>query len=195
MAQTVKFLCLAGSVRTASYNRKLALAASVFAATAGVKTTVLEPREFVMPLYDGDLEERNSPPSQAIALKALFQSHNAIFIASPEYNASVSPFLKNAIDWVSHIKVDGEEPLAAFKNRVFAVGAVSPGGYGGMRGLIALRQVLELGLGAIVIPDQIALPGAMQAFNDDGGLKDERMAGMLKKVVAKLIDTSARLSD
>lgn len=195
MAQTVKLLCLSGSVRAGSFNRKLARAAGAVATAAGAQVTLLEPRDYVMPLYDGDLEASDGPPSQAAALKALFQSHHAIFISSPEYNASVSPFLKNTLDWVSRVKADGEEPLAAYKNRVFAVGAASPGGNGGMRGLIALRQVLELGLGAFVIPDQIALPGAMQAFNDDGSLKDERMAGMLKKVVAKLIDTSARLSD
>lgn len=194
MAQPVKFLCLAGSTRAASYNRKLAHAAGAIATQAGAEVTVLEPRDYIMPLYDGDLEERDGPPAPAIALKAIFQAHQAIFIASPEYNASTSPFLKNAIDWVSHVKVPGEEPLAAYKNRVFALGAASPGGYGGMRGLIALRQVFELGLGAFVIPDQIALPGAMQAFDDNGALKDERMAAMLKKVVTKLIATSERLA-
>lgn len=194
MAQPVKFLCLAGSTRAASYNRKLAYAAAAVATAAGAQVTLLEPRDFLMPLYDGDMEERDGPPAQAIALKAHFQAHQAIFISSPEYNASVSPFLKNAIDWVSRVKAEGEEPVAAYKNRVFGLGAASPGGYGGMRGLIALRQVLEIGLGALVIPDQIALPGAMQAFDETGALKDDRMAAMLKKVVTRLIATSERLA-
>lgn len=194
MPKSVKVLALSGSTRANSYNRKLALAGAAVASQTGIDVTVLEPRDFIMPLYDGDMEERDGPPAAAVSLKTHFLAHHAIFIASPEYNASISPFLKNALDWVSRVKAEGEEPLAAYKNRVFAVGAASPGGYGGIRGLIALRQVLEVGLGALVIPEQIAVASAAQAFDDTGALKDERMAGLLKRLVNRLIDTSSRLA-
>ena len=91
-----------------------------------------------------------------------------MFIASPEYNASVTPLLKNTIDWVSRVRERGEPPLAAYKNRVFALGGASDGAYGAMRSLMALRQVLELGCGALVIPDQIAVMRAERRVRRDG---------------------------
>ena len=112
--------------------------------------------------------------------------HDGIFIAAPEYNASLAPLLKNALDWVSRIKDDGEIPLQVFKSRVFAVGSASPGGFGGIRGLIHLRQSLELGLGALVLPDQIAVPRAMEAFDDHGHLKDKANQELFKGVISKL---------
>jgi NAD(P)H-dependent FMN reductase len=191
---SVKVLCFASSTRAASYNRKLANAAATVARAAGAEVTLLEPRDFVMPLYDGDLEERDGPPAAASALKDQFAAHQAIFIASPEYNASVSPYLKNALDWVSRVKTHGDGMGAAFKGRVFAIGAASPGGYGGMRGLIALRQILEVGLGALVIPEQVAVANAAQAFGPDGALTEERTAGLLKKTVERMLDAAQRLA-
>ena len=105
-----------------------------------------------------------------------------MFIASPEYNASVTPLLKNTIDWISRVRERGEPPLAAYKNRVFALGGASDGAYGAMRSLMALRQVLELGCGALVIPDQIAVMRASDAFDEMDNLKDERAANLLKRV-------------
>ena len=119
-----------------------------------------------MPLYDGDLESRSGPPDAAVSLKRMMQNHQGIFIASPEYNASVTPLLKNTLDWVSRVRDGREVPLAAYKDRAFALGGASNGGYGAMRSLMALRQVLEQGCGALVIPDQIAVAWAGEAFDD-----------------------------
>ena len=114
-------------------------------------------------------------------------ANHGVFIASPEYNASLSPLLKNTLDWVSRVRERGEPPLAAYKGRAFALGAASNGTYGGMRSLMALRHVLELGCGALVIPEQVAVREAATGFDENGHLKDERTAGQLKAVVQRLI--------
>ena len=80
----------------------------------------------------------------------MMMEHHGVFIASPEYNASVTPLLKNTIDWISRVRERGEPPLAVFKNRAFALGGASDSPYGALRSLMALRQVLELGCGALV---------------------------------------------
>jgi NAD(P)H-dependent FMN reductase len=141
-----------------------------------------------MPLYDGDLEAASGPPENAYKLKRLMCLQQGVFIASPEYNASITPLLKNTLDWVSRVREGREPPLAAYRGRAFALGAASNGTYGGMRSLIALRQVLELGCGALVIPEQLAVREAASAFDEMDNLKDERTAGVLQAVVNRLID-------
>jgi NAD(P)H-dependent FMN reductase len=120
--------------------------------------------------------------------------HHGVFIASPEYNASVTPLLKNTIDWISRVRERGETPLAVFKNRVFALGGASDGAYGAMRSLLALRQVLELGCGALVIPEQIAVMRASEAFDEMDNLKEERMTALLRRVLQRLIEMAQERS-
>ena len=110
----------------------------------------------------------------------MIMAHHGVFIASPEYNASVTPLLKNAIDWVSRVRERGEPTYAAFKDRVFAIASASPGRAGGLRSLMALRQILELGCGALVIPEQVAIPQADQAFDDMDNLIDTGTADLLR---------------
>ena len=112
--------------------------------------------------------------------------HSGIFIASPEYNASFSALLKNSLDWVSHTRDEGEAALEVFKTRVFAVGSASPGGMGGLRGLSQLRLVLEIGLSALVLPDQFAVPRAADAFEDNGHLKNKDSQENFKLLIQKL---------
>jgi NAD(P)H-dependent FMN reductase len=140
-----------------------------------------------LPLYDGDLEAAEGVPPAALALKRLFGGHAGIFIACPEYNASVTPLLKNTLDWVSRVREDGEPPLAAYKGRVFAIGSASPGAFGGFRAQMALRQVLEIGLGALVLPDGVAVPEAHKAFAEDGTLANPRSAAALTALAARLV--------
>lgn len=186
-----RLLLFAGSIRTGSYNTALAALAAKECTRLGATITLTSLRDHALPLYDGDAEAADGAPEAAIALARLFTAHAGIFIACPEYNASVTPLLKNTIDWVSRVKTDGMQP---FKNRVFALGAASSGAMGGYRGLMAARQVLELGLGALVIPEMVAVGGAMQAFADDGTLKDTRAAGMLTATCVRLIAEASKLS-
>src|SRR5690606_33584977 len=137
--------------------------------------------DYPMPLYDGDLEAGSGPPGNAVKLKQLMMAHQGVFIASPEYNASITPLLKNTLDWVSRVRERGEPPLAAYKDRAFALGGASEGPYGALRSLMALRQSLELGCGALVVPDQITVIRAHEAFDDMDNLKDERAAATLKR--------------
>jgi NAD(P)H-dependent FMN reductase len=177
---------MAGSAREGSFNKRLARLAHDVAEANGIAATWADIGDYPMPIYDGDLEAREGPPENARKLKALLGVHAGVFIACPEYNASITPLLKNTLDWISRAREEGEAPLAVYKTRVFALGSASPGALGGMRSLIAVRQTLELGLGALVLPDQIAVPRANDAFGEDGHLKDKGQMELLKTVVQKL---------
>ena len=182
-----KIMVFAGSIRTGSLNARLAALATKEFLFAGADVTRISLLDFPMPLYDGDLENRSGPPESAISLNKMMALHRGVFIASPEYNASVTPLLKNTIDWVSRVRLGREPPLAAFKDRAFALGGASNGMYGAMRSLLALRQILEIGCGALVIPDQIAVPRAADAFDDMDNFKEEAMTKRLRGVVQSLI--------
>jgi chromate reductase, NAD(P)H dehydrogenase (quinone) len=186
--QTPKILVFAGSVRSGSYNARLAALAAKELTQAEADVTLISLADYPMPLYDGNLEAASGPPDNAFKLKRLIGLQHGVFIASPEYNASITPLLKNTLDWVSRVREGKERPLAAYKGRAFALGAASNGTYGGMRSLMALRQVLELGCGALVIPEQVAVREAASAFDEGDNLKDERTAGLLKAVVQRLIE-------
>jgi len=189
---SVKILVTAGSIRTGSFNARLAAAATKELSLLDADVTRISLADYPMPIYDGDLEARSGPPENAVKLKRHFMASHGIFIASPEYNASVTPLLKNALDWVSRVREGNEAPLAAYKNRAFAIGGASPGPWGGMRSHMALRQVLEIGCGALVIPDYIAVREATNAFDDKDALKDERSAKQLKAVLERLVDAAKR---
>lgn len=189
-----KILVFAGSIRTGSFNARLAANAARHLALMDAEVTHISLADYPMPIYDGDLEARSGQPENAIKLKQMFMAHGGIFIASPEYNASVTPLLKNALDWVSRVREGREPPLAAYKDRVFALGGASNGGYGAMRSLLALRQVLEIGCGALVIPDQIAVPRAADAYDENDNLKDEQIVNRLKGVLQRLVEVTRQLT-
>jgi chromate reductase, NAD(P)H dehydrogenase (quinone) len=186
--QTPKILVFAGSIRSGSYNARLAALAAKELTQAEADVTLISLADYPMPLYDGNLEAASGPPENAFKLKRLMGLQHGVFIASPEYNASITPLLKNTLDWVSRVREGKERPLAAYKGRAFGLGGASNGTYGGMRSLMALRQVLELGCGALVIPDQVAVREAASAFDEEDNLKDERTAGLLKAVAQRLIE-------
>ena len=138
-----KILAFAGSTRTDSFNKKLVKIAATGAMEGGADVTVIDLRDFAMPLYDGDLEQQQGLPSTARNLKDLMLSHQGFLISAPEYNSSISGVLKNTIDWVSRPS-EGEEPLACFKGKVAGIMSTSPGGLGGLRGLVHVRAILEI---------------------------------------------------
>lgn len=185
-----RILVLAGSIRAGSFNARLAGTMARELAQLEVETSLISLVDFPMPLYDGDLEAKSGPPEAAVKLKRMMCLHHGVFIASPEYNASITPLLKNTIDWVSRVRDGKEAPLPAYRDRAFALGAASNGTYGGMRSLIALRHVLELGCGALVIPEQIVVRGAATAFDETDHLKDEQLVRQLQTVARRLVDTA-----
>ena len=189
-----KVLVFAGSIRTGSFNARLAAIAAKEIARADADVTRISLLDFPLPLYDGDLEARSGPPENAVKLKRMFCAHQGVFIASPEYNASLTPLLKNTIDWISRVREKQEPPLSAYRNRVFALGAASNGTLGGMRSLMALRQSLELGCGALVIPEQIAVREASHAFDENDELKDERSAALLRTLARRLVEVARQIA-
>ena len=182
----MRLLFFAGSTRDSSFNRKLAALAHHIAEANGIEAVLVDLRDYPMPLYNGDLEAAEGPPERARAFKALLEEYGGVFIASPEYNSSVTPLLKNTLDWVTRVRAKGETGLEVFKSRVFAISGASPGYYGAMRSLLHLRQILAVGIGATVIPQQIALPRATDAFEADGSLKDKAQQTLCKSVVEAL---------
>lgn len=181
-----RLLFIAGSARTGSFNKRLAQLGAKIAEANGIPSTFADLADYPLPLYLADDETVDGIPANARKLLALMQVHSGIFIASPENNASISPLLKNTLDWVSRIRDDNSAGLEVYKTRVFALGAASPGGTGGMRGLVAVRNVLEMGLNAVVLPDQVLVPRAMSAFDDHGHLADKDAQERFKVVIQKL---------
>jgi NAD(P)H-dependent FMN reductase len=181
-----RLLFLAGSARQKSFNKRLARLGAALSDACNIPSTFVDLADYAMPIYDGDTEIESVPPENARKLKVVFKAHTGVFITSPEYNASFSPLLKNTIDWISHTREEGEKPLEVFRTRVFALGSASPGGMGGLRGLSQLRLVFELGLGALVLPDQFALPRAADAFDEHGYLKNKDQQEQLRLVIQKL---------
>jgi NAD(P)H-dependent FMN reductase len=187
-----RILCFAGSTRSDSWNKKLASHAADLVRSAGGEATPLDLRELALPLYDGDLEAREGLPAGARRLKELMKSHHALLIASPEYNGSITAALKNALDWASRASPD-EKPLAAYEGKVGLLVAASPGALGGLRGLVHTRAVLTT-LGVLVVPEQLAVAKAHEAFDDTGRLKDERQRATLARLCSALVATTARLN-
>ena len=189
-----KILVFAGSVRSRSYNARLAALAAKELALTGADVNRISLEDYPLPIYNADDEADAGVPAHARNLKQMMMEHRGVFIASPEYNASVTPLLKNTIDWISRVRERGEPPLAVFKDRAFALGGASDSPYGALRSLMALRQVLELGCGALVLPEQITVFRASEAFDEMDNLKEERAAASLKRVVQRLADTARELT-
>jgi chromate reductase, NAD(P)H dehydrogenase (quinone) len=189
-----KILILPGSTRTGSHNVRLAALAAKELTLLDVDVTRISLVDYPLPLYDADLDASRGAPDNAVKLKQMIMAHQGVFIASPDYSASVSPVLKNAIDWVSRVRERGDPTYAAFKGRVFAICSASTEANGGLPGLLALRQILEVGCGALVIPEQVAVARADQAFDDTDKLTDTRTANLLHSQLARLVEMARLLA-
>ncbi|QIB33829.1 NADPH-dependent FMN reductase [Ancylobacter pratisalsi] len=182
-----KILTFAGSIRTGSYSASLAALAAKELSLLECEPVLISLADYPMPIYDGDLEAEQGPPEAAKKLRDQMINADGVFISTPEYNAAVPPLLKNAIDWASRVKGEGD----AFRKPVFCIGSTSPGGLGGYRASMMLRQVLALGLGALVLAEQVMVAGAAQAFAENGDLKDERAQERLRATLRTLIEQAA----
>jgi chromate reductase len=180
MTDQPRILAFAGSARKDSFNVKLVNIAAAGARAARAEVTVLDLHDCPMPLLNQDLEATDGPPPQASRLKEIMRAHGGLLIASPEYNSSISPLLKNTIDWVSR-PADGEQMLAAYQGKVAGLMSASPGRLGGLRGLVHLRSILS-NIGVLVIPDQVAVGEAGAAFDDSGDLVDDRRRASVQGV-------------
>ncbi|WP_407177739.1 NADPH-dependent FMN reductase [Bradyrhizobium sp. STM 3562] len=188
----LKILVIPASLRTGSHNAKLAAQAAYEFAQAGVDVTRLSLADFPLPIYDGDLQAKSGVPKNAVNLKRMMAAHHGILLVTPEYNSSVPPLLKNTIDWVSRVQDPHEARGQVFRMRPFAVAAASEGRLGGTRVLAALRLILSA-LQATVIPSQLALSFADQAYDDMDRLRNPADIEALKALVRQLIDVSQRM--
>lgn len=180
---TLKVLAFAGTQRHASFNRKLVRIAARGVTAAGIEITHLDWADYAMPLYDPELEAQGMPES-VLRFKALLIAHQGFLISSPEYNGSMSPLMKNAIDWATR-PVPGEKPMACFKHKVVGLLSTSPGVFGGVLGLMQLRQLLTR-LGCLVIPEQYPVGEAGKIFDEHGELRDPKHAAIAESIGARL---------
>ena len=141
MNAAVKILAFAGSTRKESFNKKLVRIAALGATEAGAEISIVDLRDFPLPLFDEDLEAAEGQPENAKKFKKLMIEHDGFLLSSPEYNSSISGVLKNTIDWVSR-PVEGEPSLIAFSGKVVSLMSASPGALGGLRGLVHIRSIL-----------------------------------------------------
>ena len=188
----LKILVIPGSLRTGSLNAKLAAVAAHAFAQAGVEVTRISLADFPLPIYDGDLQARSGVPKNAVNLKRMIGAHHGVLIVTPEYNASIPPLVKNTIDWVTRVQDAQEARGEVFRGRPFAIAAASQGRLGGSRSLAALRLILSA-CRALVIPNQLALSYATDAYDDMDKLKHPDDIEALDALVRQLIDVSQRL--
>jgi len=185
-------LAFSGSARRESFNQRLLNIAARYAEAAGARVTVINLGELALPLFDEDLE-REGTPEGAKRLKKLMFEHDAFLIACPEYNSSITPLLKNAIDWASR-PAEGETPLQAYRGKVVGLMSASQGALGGLRGLVHVRSILG-NIGALVVPEQVAVGGVMKVFDDTGEeLVDGPHRKLLQEMVQRVVHVSGRLS-
>ena len=186
MTAVIRILAFAGSAHKVSVNKKIVGVAAQGARDAGAQVTLIDLLDYPLPLFNEDVEAQEGVPANAAKLKELFKSHHGFLIACPEYNSSVTPLLKNTIDWMSR-KAKDEPSMAAFSGKVVVLMAASPGALGGLRGLAHVRDILS-NIGAIVLPGQIALGRAHEAFNTDGTIKDAKQDTAVRKLGSDLTE-------
>lgn len=190
-----KILVFAGSARRDSLNKKLARVGAEAVRAAGGEATFVDLDDYPIPVYHGDLEASEGMPENARKLRALFLAHEGLLIASPENNQSMSALLKNVIDWLSRDVGDGKgvnNGLAPYRGKVVGIMNATPGPYGGVRHLYHLRQVLS-GLQTHVLPNQVQLAHADQAFDENGALRDERWSKALAGLAKALVEMTDKL--
>lgn len=188
----LKILVIPGSTRTGSLNAKLAAVAAHQFAQEGAEVTKLSLADFSLPIYDGDLQSKSGVPKNAVDLKRMMGTHHGVLFVTPEYNSSVPPLLKNAIDWVSRVQDAHESRGQVFRGRAFALAGASRSRLGGARAIAALRLILSA-CQALVIPNQLALAFAEEAYDDMDRLKNSPDIEALSAMVRQLIDVSQRL--
>lgn len=182
-------LLFAGGIRSGSLNEKLIGCALQISRNLGLSATRLSLSDYRLPLFGAEALSVDEVPA-ALALKAMFQRHSAVIIASPEHNGSVTAMLKNALDWISCPSAN-EAPQAyiAFRRKAFGLVSASSSPFGGMRGLSQLRHILTT-TQALVVPEQLSVPHAHRAFDETGRLSDPFLAGLLADLVRSVAEVA-----
>lgn len=188
---SIKLLFFAGSARTASLNKRLAKAAAKKAEELGAEVTFVDLKDYAMPLYCGDLEEAEGIPAAAKQLGEIIQAHDGVFIATPEYNSSFTPLLKNTLDWVSRLRTTSTPPRTPWHDRVYAIGSTSMGAMGGIRVIQSMAGLLTNGYQVQVIPNTIAVPRGHETLLEDGTIDNPNVEAMMSGAMKALYDLAA----
>ena len=188
-----RILVFAGSTRSGAYSGKTADIAQRDLALKGAEVTRISLADYPLPLMDEDLEREKGVPENAVRLARMIASHDGFLIATPEYNGSMPPLLKNAIDWVSRVKGDGGRSLRPYSGKVAAICSSSDGHFAGIRSAAHLRAVLSH-IGVEVISPQCSVPFGANAFDKDGEFTEERPRKAMDKVCATLVERARMLS-
>jgi NAD(P)H-dependent FMN reductase len=188
----LKILVIPGSLRTGSLNARLAAVIAHELALSGTEVTRISLSDFPLPIFDGDLQAKSGVPKHAVNLKRLMSAHHGVLIVTPEYNSSVPALVKNTIDWISRVQDPHETRGQVFRERVFAIASASGNRLGGTRALAALRLILTA-CHASVVPNQLALSFADQAYDEMDHLKHPADIEALQALVRQLIDHSQRM--
>ncbi|MGB7286634.1 MAG: NAD(P)H-dependent oxidoreductase [Salaquimonas sp.] len=192
MQRKPEILILAGSIRSGSFSQQVADAYASELVMHECDITRITLADYPLPIMDEDLEKEKGVPENAKKLARLFHKHNGVVIVSPEYNGSLPPLLKNAIDWISRVSNDGEKQLKPFKGKWAAIATSSPGVMGGISCIKHLREILTR-IGMEVISDQLAVGNAMKAFDNKGHFSDERVRSMHKNACTSLVEKASLL--
>ncbi|MGL1834319.1 NADPH-dependent FMN reductase [Rhodocyclaceae bacterium SMB388] len=192
---TIRLIAMSGSARRDSFNRRLLATLARGAEREGVEVTQIDPNDYRMPLYDGDLEHDEGLPEAAARLQALFADHHGFLLASPEYNGFFTPLLKNTLDWVSRPLPDGSgrPGTVHVRGKPAGIVAISPGALGGIRSLQHTRLYLS-NLGFVVVPEQTGMPNAAKAFDDRNELIEEPLRRAVEGVGAAVARLAIRLN-
>lgn len=186
---TPRLLAFAGSLRLASFNRRLIPILADGARAAGADVTLIDLRDYALPVYDGDIEAAGMPAA-VLALQQLLAEHDGLLISTPEYNGSMPALVKNTLDWISRPMADGRSGTLLFKGKVAGIVSASPGPLGGLRSLLVLRDALSK-FGLLVVPEQVAVGTAAERLPDTGVLTDERMKASVLAVGAAVAGLAA----
>jgi NAD(P)H-dependent FMN reductase len=188
-----KILVFAGSIRANAFSIRTADAAMKELALQGAEITRISLADYPLPIMDQDLEREKGVPENAVRLGRMIAAHDGVLIASPEYNSSIPPLLKNSLDWVSRIRRDNGRSFAPLSGKVFGLCSSSDSSFGGARGLYHLRAVLMACRAEIITP-QCSVARASEAFDEEGGFRDERLRQSMETVCRTLIERALMLS-
>ncbi|CCV04063.1 conserved hypothetical protein [Mesorhizobium metallidurans STM 2683] len=193
MAVIPKILVFAGSVRSGAYSGRTADVAQKELAMQGAEVTRISLIDYPLPILDEDLEKEKGIPENAMRLGRLIAAHDGLLIATPEYNGSIPPLLKNSVDWVSRARKDGSRSFRPLAGKVAGLCSSSKGNFAGIRCINHLRAVLVRCQMEVVTPECSVSEGG-NAFDEAGNFRDERLRKSMEHLCRTLIETSRLLS-
>jgi NAD(P)H-dependent FMN reductase len=192
MPITPKILVFAGSVRSGAYSGRTADVAQKTLAVQGADVTRLSLLDYPLPIFDQDMEKEKGIPDNAMRLARQVAAHDGVLIATPEYNGSIPPLLKNTIDWVSRVRRDNGKPFQPLSGKPAGLCSSSQGRFAGIRAINHLRAVLVRCRMEVVAPE-CSVPNGEEAFDPGGAFRDDHLQQSMESLCRTLLET-ARLS-